>query len=112
MICWPGKTPVTTLQLFKVMCAFLIQSTIEHMLTKIYRFLFSHREAGFTQPAVCATPEYTETCSLKFYLSSYSSCMLYLNPFILTWLHMIKYIQDVAFIHHKIKDSSEHEETS
>lgn len=38
--------------------------------------------------------------------------MLYLNPFIFIWLHMIKYIQDVAFIHRKIKDSSEHEEMS
>lgn len=55
----------TALQLFKVMGAFLIQSAIGHMLTKIYRFLLGHGEAGFTQPAVCAAPAYTETCSLK-----------------------------------------------
>ena len=91
-----------------------LSDSVRHRRLAHQNLLLSAQSQGswFSQPAVCTAPEYRETCSLKSSLSSYSSCMLYLNPFIFTWLHMIIYIQDVAFIHHKIKDSSEHEEKS
>lgn len=94
-------------------CSGCLSGSVSHSTHTLHVLLsLGPRAAGLTHPDVCAAPQLTGTHPLQFCLSAHTSCMLCLDPFIFTWLHMIKYIQDVAFIRHEIKDSSEHEETS